>query len=84
MNSVKFSDYRPYMGILIDVRERVEFNQKHHAGSINIPYNDLIFNHKKYLDKNKVYFLICSGGVKSKRAANILRVYGYNVKSVIN
>ncbi len=70
------------MGQIIDVREKVEYNVKHIEGSINIPYNELIFNHNKYLDKNKRYFLICSGGIKSKRATNILTIYGYDVVNI--
>ena len=70
------------MGQIIDVREKVEYNAKHIEGSINIPYNELIFNHNKYLDKNKRYFLICSGGIKSKRATNILTIYGYDVVNI--
>ena len=82
MKSINLSDYRPYMGQIIDVREKAEYIKKHIEGSINIPYNELIFNHNKYLDKNKKYFLICSGGIKSKRATNILTVYGYDVVNI--
>lgn len=70
------------MGQIIDVREKAEYIKKHIEGSINIPYNELIFNHNKYLDKNKRYFLICSGGIKSKRATNILTIYGYDVVNI--
>lgn len=83
MKSININNYSPSMGILIDVRSREEFNIKHIEGSINIPYNELIFNHQKYLSKSKKYYLICSGGVKSKRATNILTVYGYDVTNVI-
>ena len=82
MKSINLSDYRPYMGQIIDVREKAEYIKKHIEGSINIPYNELIFNHNKYLDKNKKYFLICSGGIKSKRATNILTIYGYDVVNI--
>lgn len=82
MNSININNYNLSMGTLIDVRPKEEYLKKHINGSINIPYNELIFNHKKYLDRNKKYFLICSGGIKSKRATNILSVYGYNVVNV--
>ena len=52
-------------------------------GSINIPYNELIFNHSKYLNKNNKYFLVCSGGILSKKATNILSIYGYDVTNVV-
>ena len=82
MNSININNYNLSTGTLIDVRPKEEYLKKHINGSINIPYNELIFNHKKYLDRNKKYFLICSGGIKSKRATNILSVYGYNVVNV--
>lgn len=83
MKSIKLENYNQSMGILIDVRNWEEYIKSHVNGSINIPYNDLLFNHNKYLNKNSKYFLICSGGVKSKKATNILSVYGYDVTNVI-
>lgn len=83
MKTIKLSDYKSYMGKLIDIRDKSEYNLKHVNGSINIPYNDLLFNYQKYLNKNEYYFLICSNGVKSKRATNILSFYGYHVTNVI-
>lgn len=83
MKSIKLENYNNSMGILIDVRSREEYNKKHINGSISIPYNELIFNHSKYLDKNNKYYLICSGGIKSKRATNILSIYGYDVTNVL-
>lgn len=83
MKSINISDYKPYMGTLIDVRPKYEFVKNGFNNAINIPYDELIFNHQKYLNKNNKYFLICSGGVKSKRATNILSVYGYDVTNII-
>ena len=81
--NIKLSEYNFSMGTLIDVQEKNEYLKNNIPGSINIPFNELIFNHSKYLNKNKTYFIICKGGHKSKRAANILRVYGYNTYNVI-
>lgn len=83
MKSININNYNSSMGVLIDVRNKDEYDKKHINGSINIPYNELIFNHNKYLNKNNKYFLICSGGIKSKRATNILSIYGYDVTNVI-
>ena len=83
MKSINLLDYRPYMGTLIDVRSKFEYNLKPLKNSINIPYDELIFNHSKHLNKNKKYYIICSGGIKSKKATNILSVYGYDVTNVI-
>lgn len=83
MKSININDYKSYMGKLIDVRSKYEYIKKNIPGSINIPYEELIFNHNKYLNKNEKYFLICSGGVKSKKATNILSVYGYDVTNIL-
>lgn len=82
MKSININDYKPYMGTLIDVRPKYEFS-KNSINAINIPFDELIFNHQKYLNKDHKYYLICSGGVKSKKATNILNVYGYDVTNVI-
>lgn len=83
MKNLNINDYRPYMGKLIDVRPKYEYKNKNISGSINIPYDELIFNHSKYLNKNETYYIICGGGIKSKKATNILNVYGYNVVNII-
>ena len=83
MKSINLKDYKSYMGKLIDVRPKYEYVKKSVPGSINIPYDELIFNHNKYLNKNEKYFIICSGGIKSKKATNILSVYGYDVINVL-
>lgn len=83
MKSINLKEYKSYMGKLIDVRPKYEYVKKSVPGSINIPYDELIFNHNKYLNKNEKYFIICSGGIKSKKATNILSVYGYDVTNVL-
>ena len=67
------------MGEFIDINNNpsnIVSNSKH------IPYETLLINHKELLDKNKKYFLYCNGGVKSKKATNILEFYGYDVTYV--
>ena len=68
------------MGIFIDVNynnSKVVSNAKH------IPYEQLLTNYKELLDKNKKYFIYCNGGIKSKKATNVLDFYGYDVTYVI-
>lgn len=79
MKQIKLEDYRPSMGKLIDLEDEATYQQNHIPGSINIPYETLLVNHKKYLEKNTPYFLICKKGIKSKKAVNILDFYGYQV-----
>ncbi len=83
MKSINIKDYNPTLGKLIDVRPKYEYINKHHSNSTNIPYNELIFNHKKYLNKSNTYYLVCGSGILSKKATNILSLYGYNVVNVL-
>lgn len=71
------------MGILIDLEKPDIFQQKHVDGAINIPYETLLYNKDKLLDKNKTYYLYCKGGYKSRNATNLLNAYGYNVIQVL-
>lgn len=64
---------------IIDVSSRHEYNLNHISGSVNIPYDDLISNYRKYLNKNEEYFLYCKSGKLSKRAAVVLSSIGYKV-----
>ena len=41
---------------IIDLRSNQSYNNNHIKGSINIPYNELITNPYKYLDKSKAYY----------------------------
>lgn len=82
MNIIKYSDYKND-GQIIDLEDASVFNQKHLPGSTNIPYETLMFNYRDYLDKNRKYYLYCSGGKKSKRAVLILQYYGYNVVQLV-
>lgn len=83
MNSINLNSYNVNMGILIDIRPKYEAINNPINNAINIPYDELIFNHSKYLKKGETYFIVCSGGVKSKKAVNILSVYGYNAINVV-
>lgn len=79
MKKILLKDYNETMGTFIDVNN----NDNHlFKNSIHIPYENLIINHKELLDKNKNYFIYCNGGIKSKKAVNILEFYGYNVTLV--
>ncbi len=64
---------------IIDVSDKYSYNVNHLNGSINIPYDDLINNYRKYLNKNETYYLYCKSGKLSKRAVMILSSLGYRV-----
>jgi len=84
MKSIKESEYRPEIGILIDVRDKLSYEKKHNPFSINIYYDNLIMNHKLLLNKDNKYFIMCDKGHKSKKAVRILEYYGYDVTYIIN
>ena len=49
-----------------------------------VPYENLLNNHYKYLDKSKKYYFYCKSGKKAKRVALILEAYGYNTTLVLD
>ena len=83
MKSININEYSPSMGKLIDVEPKEIYNQHHIDGAINIPYEILLYNREKLLNKEETYYIYCRGGHKSKRAVNVLDLYGYNVVQVI-
>ena len=48
-----------------------------------IPYQKLIYEPTKYLDKSKKYYFYCKNGVKSREVVTRLDLYGYNVIRVV-
>lgn len=83
MKTININDYNFTMGKLINIEPKEIYNQKHIEGSINIPYETLLYNRDRLLNKEETYYIYCLGGHKSKRAVNILELYGYNVVQVI-
>ncbi|MBQ6285656.1 MAG: rhodanese-like domain-containing protein [Bacilli bacterium] len=67
---------------IIDVSDKYTYKNSHINGSINIPYDELINNYRKYLNKNELYYLYCKSGKLSKRAAIVLSSIGYNVLTI--
>ena len=63
--------------MIIDVRSNEEYNIEHVEGAINIPYDTI--NEYTELDKNKVLFVYCKSGNRSKIAYDTLTNLGYNV-----
>lgn len=64
---------------IIDVSDSYSYKINHINGSINIPYDELINNYRKYLNKSEKYYLYCKSGKLSKRATIILSSLGYQV-----
>lgn len=67
---------------LLDVREAIEFNT-FNIGGINIPVNRLAANINKVgYNKTDQIIVICSAGIRSKTAQEILTENGF--KTVLN
>ena len=64
---------------VIDVSDRYTYSISHLNNSVNIPYDELINNYRKYLVKGESYYLYCKSGKLSKRATMILSSLGYSV-----
>ena len=78
---IYYKDLKPDFNI-IDIRDRLDYYNGHYINSINIPYNVLLSNPSKYLEKNKDYYIYCKSGVRSKKACELLSLIGYNVINV--
>lgn len=77
MKKILLSDYDYSRGIFIDLS-----NSKVVGSSMDVSYEDLLINHSELLDKSKKYYIYCKGGIKSRKAVNILEFYGYDVTLV--
>jgi glyoxylase-like metal-dependent hydrolase (beta-lactamase superfamily II)/rhodanese-related sulfurtransferase len=67
--------------ILLDVRGKLEYEDNHIKGAVNIPVADLRTRHSE-LDKNKTIIVLCSTGNRSSLGASILKQHGF--QNVIN
>ena len=68
---------------LIDIRDKYEYLLGHINQSINIPYNYLMMNPENYLEKDKIYYLYCDSGSKSRRLATHLNQQGFQTIDLI-
>lgn len=65
--------------IIIDIQDKYYYNISHLPGAINIPYDELMNNYRKYLNKNDKYYIYCKSGKLSNRVVSVLSYLGYNV-----
>lgn len=62
--------------VVLDVRTEGEYRTGHIEGSVNIPLSRLHADTIP-LDPSKVYITVCSHGLRSVKAANLLREKGF-------
>lgn len=64
--------------LVLDVRSEGEFQGGHLAKALNMNYNAPNFaDNMSRLDKSKTYFVYCAAGVRSARAAALMRDAGF-------
>ena len=69
--------------IILDAREKKEFNVSHLKGALNIGYDNIDKNVITQLDKNKTIVVYCSIGYRSEKVGELLRAKGYKVTKLI-
>lgn len=62
----------PDNAIILDVRDEDSFSQGHLKGAINKPLSLLDQKFLETLDKKQTIYLLCGGGSKAPRAAELL------------
>jgi rhodanese-related sulfurtransferase len=67
---------------IIDIRSIENYNNNHIPDAINIPFEKLIVEPGKYLNKNTMYYLYCRSGITSMKACEILIRLGYKVTNI--
>ena len=69
--------------VLIDVRERSEYNDGHIPGSRNLPLAEINQIHKLVPEKSRAIFIYCLSGRRSGNAVSALKAKGYTSVSNI-
>lgn len=79
VNSIEFkASYFKYRGVLLDVRTPFEFNEGHIENAKNIDFSVSTFEQEiEKLDKDQPVFLYCAIGVRSAKAASLMRKKGF-------
>lgn len=62
--------------IILDVREKEEYNNGHIKNALNIPLDNII-SEEIDIDKNKTILVYCQSGNRSKTASSKLASLGY-------
>lgn len=68
--------YQKNGAIVIDVRSKEEYIQRHLDGALHIPHDRILEGVKGY-SKETILILYCSTGSRSKIACNLLVSMGY-------
>lgn len=84
-DTIKTNDIVKYIGmpdvLIIDLRDKEDYDKGHIPTAINIPYEDLD-KQKSYLQHSNLLIFYCDRGNISLLAARDLMKDGYNIKSL--
>ena len=84
-DTIRNSDIVKYIGkpmtIIIDLRDREDYDKGHIPGAINIPYEELE-EHINKLSHNSLLIFYCERGNVSLMAVRDLEKYGFYMKSL--
>lgn len=84
IESISVSELKKLNNInIIDMRSIEKYNNNHIMNAVNIPFEKLLANFNKYLDKSKKYYIYCQMGIQSRKVCQILKNNGYNVVNII-
>ncbi len=91
-DSVNYKNLEPYdfhltwlkadMGMLIDVREPMEYKKNRIKDAVNLPSSGNLERAADTIDRESALFVYCTTGYRSKRAAQMLTEKGFG--KVIN
>lgn len=83
--TIRNSDIVKYIGqpkvLIIDLRDKEEYDSGHIPGAINIPYDELEYQVNN-LPHNSLLLFYCDRGHVSLMAARDLGKYGFEMKSL--
>lgn len=63
--------------VIVDVRTPQEYTSGHIKNSLNIPVNEIAADFQKLPSKDAVIITCCASGMRSGKAAGILKANGY-------
>ena len=78
---IYYKDLKPYYNV-IDIRDKEDYEKGHYINAINIPYSFLLCFTNRYLKKDEKYYVYCTSGIRSKNAAELLSIMGYDIINV--
>lgn len=84
-DTIRTNEIVKYIGkpnvLIVDLRERYEYDAGHIPGAVSIPYEELDDQYSRF-QKGSLLIFYCDRGNISLLAARDLMKYGFNIKSV--